>query len=116
MPCRPIAIAALFGIDLEVVKEVLEHFRPAPMRMEVHSLGNGSTLINDAYNANPRSVEMALETLAEAKGGGRAIAVLGDMLELGRSCRGGPSAGREKGRRAFHRSPSRHGRVGACGG
>ncbi len=78
-----VAIAALFGIDLDVVKGVLEHFRPAPMRMEIHSLGNGSTLINDAYNANPRSVEMALEALAEAKGGGRAIAVLGDMLELG---------------------------------
>ena len=34
-----IAISALFGIDLEKVKEVLEHFRPAPMRMEVVSLG-----------------------------------------------------------------------------
>ena len=78
-----IAIAALFGIDLEKVKEVLEHFRPAPMRMEVLSLGNGKVLINDAYNANPRSMETALETLAEVKGGGRAIAVLGDMLELG---------------------------------
>ena len=78
-----IAIAALFGIDLEKVKEVLEHFRPAPMRMEVLSLGSGKMLINDAYNANPRSMEMALETLAEVKGGGRAIAVLGDMLELG---------------------------------
>ena len=78
-----IAIAALFGIDLERVKEVLEHFRPAPMRMEVLSLGHGKVLINDAYNANPRSMEMALETLAEVKGGGRAIAVLGDMLELG---------------------------------
>ena len=53
------------------------------MRMEVISLGDGKTLINDAYNANPRSMEMALETLAEVKGRGRAIAVLGDMLELG---------------------------------
>ena len=78
-----IAIAALFGIDLERVKEVLEHFRPAPMRMEIVSLGNGKMLINDAYNANPGSMEMALDTLAEVKGGGRAIAVLGDMLELG---------------------------------
>jgi len=78
-----VAIAALFGIDLERVKEVLEHFRSAPMRMEVIPLQNGKTLINDAYNANPGSIEMALETLAEVKGGGRAIAVLGDMLELG---------------------------------
>ena len=76
-------MAALFGIDLEAVREVLEHYRPAPMRMEVLALGNGSTVINDAYNANPRSMESALETLVEVKGGGRAIAVLGDMLELG---------------------------------
>jgi UDP-N-acetylmuramoyl-tripeptide--D-alanyl-D-alanine ligase len=78
-----VAIAALFGIDLKRVKEVLEHFRSAPMRMEIVSLGNGKTLINDAYNANPESMEMALQTLAGVKGGGRAIAVLGDMLELG---------------------------------
>lgn len=80
-----IAISALFGIDLKKVKEVLERFRPAPMRMEIVSLGGGKTLINDAYNANPGSMEKALETLAEVKGGGRAIAVLGDMLELGSS-------------------------------
>ncbi len=78
-----IAISALFGIDLDKVKEVLEHFRPAPMRMELISLGGGKTLINDAYNANPSSMEMALETLAEIRGRGRALAVLGDMLELG---------------------------------
>ena len=78
-----VAISALFGIGLGTVKEVLERFRPAPMRMEVVSLGAGKTLINDAYNANPGSMEKALETLAEMKGGGRAIAVLGDMRELG---------------------------------
>jgi UDP-N-acetylmuramyl pentapeptide synthase len=53
------------------------------MRMEIVHLEGGKTLINDAYNANPRSMELALETLAEMKGKGRAIAVLGDMLELG---------------------------------
>jgi UDP-N-acetylmuramoyl-tripeptide--D-alanyl-D-alanine ligase len=78
-----IATASLFGIALEKVKEALEHFRPFHMRMEVISLEGGKTLINDTYNANPRSMELALETLAEMKGKGRAIAVLGDMLELG---------------------------------
>jgi UDP-N-acetylmuramoyl-tripeptide--D-alanyl-D-alanine ligase len=53
------------------------------MRMEVVPLKGGKTLINDAYNANPYSMELALETLVETKGRGRAIAVLGDMLELG---------------------------------
>lgn len=78
-----IAVATLFGMEVKKAKEVMERFQPAPMRMEVSSLEGKRTLINDAYNANPRSMEMALETLVEAKGRGRAIAVLGDMLELG---------------------------------
>jgi len=78
-----IASASLFGIELEKVKEALEHLQPSPMRMEVLRLKEGVTLINDAYNANPRSMELALEILSEMKGKGRAIAVLGDMLELG---------------------------------
>jgi UDP-N-acetylmuramoyl-tripeptide--D-alanyl-D-alanine ligase len=78
-----VAIACLFGVEVEQIKKALENFRPFPMRMEVVPLKEGATLINDAYNASPYSMELALETLAEAKGKGRAIAVLGDMLELG---------------------------------
>jgi len=78
-----IAVACLFGVEVNRAKETLENFQPFPMRMEIVPIEGGGTLINDAYNANPSSVELALETLAEAKGKGRAIAVLGDMLELG---------------------------------
>jgi UDP-N-acetylmuramoyl-tripeptide--D-alanyl-D-alanine ligase len=78
-----IAVACLFGVEVKQAKEALEHFQPFPMRMEVISLKGGKTLINDAYNANPYSMKLALETLVEAKGDGKAIAVLGDMLELG---------------------------------
>ena len=78
-----IAIASLFGVELKEAQEALERFQPFPMRMEIIHLKEGKTLINDAYNANPKSMETALETLAEMKGKGRAIAVLGDMLELG---------------------------------
>jgi UDP-N-acetylmuramoyl-tripeptide--D-alanyl-D-alanine ligase len=78
-----VAIACLFGVEVQQIKEALENFQPFPMRMEVVRLKGGKTLINDAYNASPYSTELALETLAEAKGEGRAIAVLGDMLELG---------------------------------
>ncbi len=77
------AIACLFGVEVKQAKEAIESLQPFPMRMEVISLKGGKTLINDAYNANPYSMELALETLAEVKGKGRAIAVLGDMLELG---------------------------------
>jgi len=78
-----IAAASLFGIELEKVKEALEHLSPSPMRMEILHPQEGVTLINDAYNANPRSMELALEVLSQMKGKGRGIAVLGDMLELG---------------------------------
>ncbi|MGQ9646774.1 MAG: UDP-N-acetylmuramoyl-tripeptide--D-alanyl-D-alanine ligase [Thermodesulfobacteriota bacterium] len=78
-----IAASSLFGIDLEKVKETLEHLPPSPMRTEVLRLKGGVSLINDAYNANPRSMELALEILSQMKGGGRGVAVLGDMLELG---------------------------------
>lgn len=78
-----IATASLFGIDLERTIRALEQFEPYAMRMEVLPLQGGATLINDAYNANPKSMELSLQTLSEVKGRGRAIAVLGDMLELG---------------------------------
>jgi UDP-N-acetylmuramoyl-tripeptide--D-alanyl-D-alanine ligase len=41
-------------------------------------------IINDTYNANPASMNAALETLAEIKCRGDKIAVLGDMFELGK--------------------------------
>ena len=78
-----IGVASLFGIEVKKAKEAVEDFQPFAMRMEVIHLEAGKTLINDAYNANPRAMELALETLAEIRGKGRAIAVLGDMLELG---------------------------------
>ena len=45
---------------------------------------NGISIINDVYNANPESVEVALSLLADLDAeGGHKVAVLGDMLELG---------------------------------
>jgi murE/murF fusion protein len=77
------AVASIFGVSLRHIKERLEGFKPFSMRMEIIRLDDGVTIINDAYNANPRSMELALETLSQAKGSDRGIAVLGDMLELG---------------------------------
>jgi UDP-N-acetylmuramoyl-tripeptide--D-alanyl-D-alanine ligase len=78
-----VAVASLFEIDLKDVKAALEQFRPYAMRMEIIPLPGGKTLINDTYNANPVSMGLALEVLVGMKGKGRAIALLGDMLELG---------------------------------
>ena len=54
----------------------------SPMRMERHVRADGLVVVNDAYNANPESMEAALRSVA-AIGHGRAVAVLGAMLELG---------------------------------
>jgi UDP-N-acetylmuramoyl-tripeptide--D-alanyl-D-alanine ligase len=52
-------------------------------RCEESQLPGGGLLINDAYNANPASMRVALEHLAERARGGRTVAVLGEMAELG---------------------------------
>jgi UDP-N-acetylmuramoyl-tripeptide--D-alanyl-D-alanine ligase len=52
------------------------------MRLELQSSGK-IQILNDAYNANPHSMQAALQTLAEMKTAGRKIAILGDMRELG---------------------------------
>lgn len=79
------ALATHFGLSLKTIKKGLEQFTAFPGRMEIIPISNNITLINDTYNANPLSMEKSLRTLAQMSGRGRAIAVLGDMLELGDS-------------------------------
>ncbi len=79
------AAAVAAGLDLSVIAERLASAAAvSPMRMERHVRPDGVVVINDAYNANPESMEAALRAVA-ALGNGRAIAVLGEMLELGES-------------------------------
>jgi UDP-N-acetylmuramoyl-tripeptide--D-alanyl-D-alanine ligase len=79
-----VAVGLCSGVRPERIVEALAEYRPDRMRMNVADLG-GVKLINDAYNANPQSMRAALDVLAdlEAGPGGKKIAVLGDMLELG---------------------------------
>jgi len=77
------AVAGLCGVGMEDIKAGLEGYTSFPGRMEIIRLDDAITIINDTYNANPASMETALTTLAQLRGNGRGIAVLGDMLELG---------------------------------
>jgi UDP-N-acetylmuramoyl-tripeptide--D-alanyl-D-alanine ligase len=52
-------------------------------RMEVTQRPDGVTVVNDAYNANPDSMRAAIAALATMARGGRGLAVLGEMAELG---------------------------------
>jgi UDP-N-acetylmuramoyl-tripeptide--D-alanyl-D-alanine ligase len=81
------AVAAL-GADPHRAARALAEVKPPTGRGErtVLSCGSGSfTLIDESYNANPASMRAALATLAafELPRGGRRLAVLGDMKELG---------------------------------
>jgi UDP-N-acetylmuramoyl-tripeptide--D-alanyl-D-alanine ligase len=68
-------------IDLETIKKGLEQVAPAPGRMQESFLPSGTRVINDTYNANPFSLQAAINTLAAFPG--TRILVLGDMKELG---------------------------------
>lgn len=83
-----LAAAKLAGADLARTALALATAQPAKGRgvRERLRIGGGELLlIDESYNANPASVRAALALLATAKPakGGRRIAVLGDMLELG---------------------------------
>ena len=79
--------ALTLGVDLATVVQVLSSARAlSPHRMDVHELvidGCELTLIDDSYNANLDSMRAGIAALSSIGKGGRKIAVLGEMLELG---------------------------------
>ena len=75
------AAGSVFGIDAKDAFEALKNYVPAGMRQRINKKF-GMTFIEDCYNASPDSQAAALAVLGEMKGG-RRIAVIGDMLELG---------------------------------
>jgi UDP-N-acetylmuramoyl-tripeptide--D-alanyl-D-alanine ligase len=82
------ACCAALDLDLDRAAGALANFRPHAGRGTQERLtinGRSFTLIDDAFNANPASMNACFDVLADAvpELGGRRIAVLGDMLELG---------------------------------
>jgi len=80
------ALALGAGASFDAVVAGLEAARPVAGRLVRHVLGNGATLIDDSYNANPGSLNAAIDLLStstQAEGQGDAWLVLGDMRELG---------------------------------
>jgi UDP-N-acetylmuramoyl-tripeptide--D-alanyl-D-alanine ligase len=79
-----LATAHALQIPLTDALTALESYEPPPGRGRLFAGKNGSIIIDDSYNASPAAVEEALATLKVFPGAKRRIAVLGDMLELGR--------------------------------
>ena len=79
---RAVALARTCGVSWTQIEAALRQFRPVGMRWAVETV-RGWTAINDAYNANPRSMQAALSAFAGWPAAGRKYLVLGPMLELG---------------------------------
>lgn len=78
-----IAAYAALGLPLERIVDGAARIALSPGRGEERRLRCGALLIDDAYNANPVSLAAGLEALVSRRNGGRAVAVLGGMAELG---------------------------------
>lgn len=81
------AVGAALGLRLEEIARGLESVPPDLARTRITKPG-GVTLVDDSYNASPITVEASLKMLADL-GGGRRVAVVGDMYELGAMCEEG---------------------------
>jgi UDP-N-acetylmuramoyl-tripeptide--D-alanyl-D-alanine ligase len=77
------AMAYGLGASLAAIRRGLQKVKPFPMRMQLENWKKVG-IINDAYNANPASMEAAIKTLAGIQCRGDKAAILGDMFELGR--------------------------------
>ena len=79
-----IATGLYFDIPVDMIQSAIERVTFVEHRMNVMHQNN-IVILDDVYNANPGSCAAALQTLADIQPGegGRRIAVLGDMLELG---------------------------------
>jgi UDP-N-acetylmuramoyl-tripeptide--D-alanyl-D-alanine ligase len=77
-----LAVYAALGLPLDRAHEGASRIELSSLRGEEIPLAGGGVLINDCWNANPASMRAALAELAN-RNGGRRIAVLGGMAELG---------------------------------
>ena len=76
-----IAVGKFFNLSDAEIKQALEQYTPKDMRSQILEQ-NGNLIILDAYNANPTSMQAAINNLLQMSGK-RKVAILGDMFELG---------------------------------
>lgn len=75
------AAGLLVGVPVEAIQKTLNSFIPQSASQKLYEV-RGAKVLDDSYNANPLSVEMAFRALSQIPAK-RRILVLGDMLELG---------------------------------
>ncbi len=75
-----LCVGKFFDVSTDKAKQAIEDYAPDNMRSQVVKKGT-NTIILDAYNANPSSMEVAIESLGRMNAN-RKVAILGDMYEL----------------------------------
>ena len=79
-----LAVGSLLGCDLLASIDAISQFKNPPGRLNLIEGMHRSIIIDDTYNSSPTALMAAIDVLKEMVGATRRIAVLGDMLELGR--------------------------------
>ncbi len=74
-----LCIGKYFGVDAPDANRAVEEYVPGNMRSQIIKKGT-NTILLDAYNANPSSMEAAIGNLSTMEG--KKVAILGDMYEL----------------------------------
>jgi UDP-N-acetylmuramoyl-tripeptide--D-alanyl-D-alanine ligase len=77
------AVGLVFGMNLVAISDALLNYTPAEARMQLLPGVKGTFIIDDSYNASPLSMHAALDALRDLQAK-RKVAVLGDMLEIGK--------------------------------
>ncbi len=78
-----IALARTLGMKMERLAEILVDFKFPKSRFQLLATAGGIRIIDDAYNSNPTSLRLAIESFEEMKTDGRKVLVCADMQELG---------------------------------
>src|SRR5690606_15849304 len=76
-----LCIGKYFGVDQVLANDAVAGYRPENMRSQIVKKDT-NTIILDAYNANPSSMQAAIENLSKSRAE-RKVLILGDMFELG---------------------------------
>jgi len=78
-----VAVGLFFGVEETDIVKAIEHYKPSNNRSQWKH-HDGNDFIVDCYNANPSSMQLAIENLAALDSKNKKMVVLGDMFELGK--------------------------------
>lgn len=83
--CAATIIAKYFNVPITDLKNAIEHYTPKNNRSQIINTKTNKVIL-DAYNANPSSMEVALNNFSNLKDNNK-IVILGDMFELGKEAK-----------------------------